>query len=155
MKHTIFVYGTLKRGYPNAHIGMPQATYRGEHITIDRYPLVIGGPWFTPYLINEPGNGCQVTGEVYEIGDTALRDVDELESVHLPNGYRRIKIAVRPIQAGGTAITNGSATHDGTNMMAWTYLRERNTINGIHDGPHDGPMSTYPLDPRYVPGPNR
>lgn len=138
MATTIFVYGTLKRGYPNAHIGMPQSTYLGEYRTVERFPLVIGGPWFTPYLINEPGSGFQVTGEVYKVGDAALRELDELESVHLPNGYRRIEIDVEPLS-------------DPARVKAWTYLRARHTIEGIHAGP----MEAYPLDPRYVPGPNR
>lgn len=133
-EYTVFVYGTLKRGYPNAHVGMPDATYLGTYRTVERYPLVIGGRWFTPYLIPEPGNGFQVTGEAYVVDDAVLAQLDELESVHLPNGYRRTELAIEPI--------DGSPPLE----KAWTYLRERRHIEGIHDGP----MEAYPLDARYV-----
>ncbi|MFT7576831.1 MAG: gamma-glutamylaminecyclotransferase [Alphaproteobacteria bacterium] len=135
--HTVFVYGTLKRGYPNAHIGMPRATYVGEYRTVEQYPLVIGGRWFVPNLLNELGVGFQVTGEVYKVDDTVLAELDQLEMVHLPNGYRRLEIAVEPIDVSAQPLGD-----------VWTYLRERQDVDGIHDGP----METYPLDSRYVPG---
>ena len=138
--YQVFVYGTLKRGYPNDHVGMPRAGFIGHYRTAERYPLVIGGKWYTPYLINEPGNGFQVAGEVYEVDEAVLAELDVLESVHLPNGYRRVEIALEPIDATETALGK-----------AWAYLRERRHIDGIHEGP----IETYPLDKRYVPGPNR
>lgn len=132
----VFVYGTLKRGYPNAHVGMPRAQYLGDYRTVQCYPLVIGGRWRSPYLINEPGVGFQVTGEVYEVDDTVLAELDELESIHRSDGYRRIRVAVEP------------ATPERLPLGAvWTYLRERRHIDGIHEGP----METYPLNAGYVP----
>jgi gamma-glutamylaminecyclotransferase len=138
--HQVFVYGTLKRGYPNSHIGMPQATFIGEYRTVARYPLVIGGQWFVPNLLNEPGEGHQVTGEAYEVDDAVLAELDELESVHLATGYRRIKIEIEPISESSPALGD-----------VWTYLRERRHVPIIHDGP----METYPLDARYVFGDDR
>lgn len=138
--HQVFVYGTLKRGYPNAHIGMPRATYLGDFRTAEGYPLVIGGRWRSPYLINEPGNGFQVTGELYSVSDEVLAELDYLESVHLPDGYRRFEIDLEPI-----------ATVVHTSNKGWTYLRERRHIDGIHDGP----MEIYPLDAGYIPGDQR
>ena len=138
--HQVFVYGTLKRGYPNAHIGMPCATFLGDYRTAERYPLVIGGRWFVPNLLNEPGNGCQVTGEVFAVDNAVLTELDRLESVHLADGYRRVEIAVEPADAASPPLGN-----------VWTYLRERQHIDGIHEGP----LETYPLDPRYVPGSKR
>ncbi len=138
--HQVFVYGTLKRGYPNAHIGMPRATFLGNYRTVECYPLVVGGRWFVPNLLNEPGQGFQVTGEAYAVDDTVLAELDDLESVHLATGYRRVEIAVEPMDAASPAL--------GT---VWTYLRERHHIDGIHEGP----MATYPLDNRYVPSAQR
>lgn len=138
--HQVFVYGTLKRGYPNAHIGMPRATYLGDYRTAERYPLIIGGRWFVPNLLNEPGVGLQVTGEAYAVDDKVLAELDRLESVHLADGYRRVEIALEPADAVSPPLGN-----------VWTYLRERRHIDGIHEGP----LETYPLDPRYVPGSKR
>jgi gamma-glutamylaminecyclotransferase len=134
--HHVFVYGTLKRGHPNAHIGMPRATFLGDYRTSERYPLIIGNEAYVPNLINEPGTGFQVTGELYEVDDSVLAELDQLESIHLPNGYRRLAIAIEPIKAVGAPLDR-----------AWTYLRERRHIKIIHDGP----MATYPLDRRYSP----
>jgi len=134
--HHVFVYGTLKRGYPNAHVGMPRATFLGHYRTSEHYPLIIANEGYVPNLINEPGNGYQVTGELYEVDDAVLAELDNLESTHLPNGYRRLQIPIDAINPIGTPIAN-----------AWTYLRDRQHINQIHDGP----METYPLDARYNP----
>ena len=136
--HIVFVYGTLKRGYPNAHVGMPRASFIGEARTVERYPLVIGGEWFVPNLINEPGEGFQVTGEVYQVDDAVLADLDALETVHLPNGYRRFEIEIEPIAPAGSRSMP---------TKAWTYLRKRQHIGDIHAGP----METYPLNAGYVP----
>lgn len=132
--HHVFVYGTLKRGYPNAHIGMPRSTFLGDYRTAQRYPLIIANGGYVPNLINEPGNGYQVTGELYEVDDSILSELDQLESTHLPNGYRRAEIFIEPNKAAGSPL-----------QSAWTYLRERRHIESIHDGP----MATYPLDARY------
>ena len=138
--HQDFVYGTLKRGYPNAHIGMPRATLLGTYRTVERYPLIIGGRWFSPNLLNEPGEGFQVTGEAYKVDDAVLAELDDLESVHLPTGYRRVRVTIEPLDDASPPLGD-----------VWTYLRERHHVEGIHDGP----METYPLDTRYVPSANR
>ena len=133
--HLVFVYGTLKRGYPNADFGMPRATFLGEYRTRECYPLVIGGKWNSPYLINEPGSGYRVTGEVYKVDELLLAELDEFESVHLERGYRRIAIGVEPMASDGHVVGK-----------AWAYLRERRHIEGIHAGP----METYPLEAGYI-----
>jgi gamma-glutamylaminecyclotransferase len=134
--HHVFVYGTLKRGRPNAHIGLPRAEFLGHYRTCERYPLVIAGPWYVPNLLGEPGDGFQVSGELYALADDILAELDDLESVHLPTGYRRVQIAIEPVDA--------PAPHPRT---AWTYLRDRRHAGIVHDGP----MAAYPLDDRYVP----
>lgn len=132
--HDVFVYGTLKRGFPNFEYNMLGARYVGRYRTVDAFPLVVGGLWHSPYLIDEPGQGHQVIGELFAVSDAHLPRLDELESVHLPNGYRRCEIQI-------------AAETDGTERTAWVYLKDRDTIEGIHDGP----MAEYPSDPRYIP----
>jgi gamma-glutamylaminecyclotransferase len=116
--HRVFVYGTLKRGFPN-HRYMTGATFVAEARTVDAYPLVVGGTWFTPYLIPEKGEGHRVKGELWDVPEHMMPALDTLESVHLPNGYRRSIISV---------VLDGS----GERVEAWIYFRERRLIAMIH-----------------------
>lgn len=134
--HRVFVYGTLKRGFPN-HPYMSGATFIGEARTRDAYPLVVGGTWFTPYLIPERGSGHPVKGELWEVPEAMMPALDELESTHLPNGYRRELI---PIETLG----------DGASVEAWAYFRKREHIAVIHTGNLDDYQ-----DRRYKPAADR
>lgn len=134
--HRVFVYGTLKRGFPN-HAFMDGAMFVGEALTVERYPLVVGGNWFTPYLLPEPGDGHQVKGELWDVPEAMMPALDTLESVHLPNGYRRQRIQIVPL---GCPFA----------LEAWTYLRERRHITIIHTGNLDDYQ-----DRRYVASPDR
>lgn len=118
--HRVFVYGTLKRGFPNHHF-MNGATFVGTGATVEAYPLVVGGQFFTPYLLPEPGVGQRIRGELWDVPDAMLPALDDLESVHLPNGYRRQQITIEP--DGG-----------GDQGAAWTYFRERRHIALVHTG---------------------
>ena len=116
--HRVFVYGTLKRGFPN-HRYLAGATFLGNAVMSDAYPLVVGGTWFTPYLIPEKGVGHRVMGEIWDVPEHMMPSLDRLESVHLPNGYRR---QIAPV------IVEGS----GEQTDAWVYFRERRHIPVIH-----------------------
>jgi len=131
--HKVFVYGTLKRGFQNYESGLADAHCAGRFRTAEKFPLVIGGKWFSPNLIDEPGNGYRVYGEVFDVTADCLAVLDRIESVHRPNGYKRIRIAVEP-DAGGSAID------------VWAYLKDRANIDGIHTEP----MAEYVFDPRYI-----
>lgn len=130
-RNLVFVYGTLKRGFPN-HAYMDGSTFIADVQTVEPYPLVVGGTWFTPYLIPEKGSGHRVRGELWDVPDERMPALDELESVHLPNGYRRHRIPV-------------SQEKTGTAVDAWTYFRERRHIAVIHSGTLDDYQ-----DRRYV-----
>lgn len=86
MVHKVFVFGTLKRGFPLHDQGLSAAKFLGIYRTRKRYPLLIAGPWFVPMMFNESGVGCHVTGELYEVGDkaiessTGLRTLENLET---------------------------------------------------------------------------
>lgn len=92
--HRIFVYGTLKSGCAN-HNGMLQAEVcLGDYSTVEKYPLVLTGPWYSPVMFPEPGVGHCVHGEVYEVNDEKLAELDEFEYLHLPKGFRRFELEV-------------------------------------------------------------
>jgi len=92
--HWVFVYGTLKRGYPN-HPLLHHAIFEGCYVTIERYPLIIGGPHFTPFLLSRTGVGKHVRGEVYRVDDEELAMLDVLENVG--ENYHRERTLVRAL----------------------------------------------------------
>lgn len=46
-----------------------------------RYPLVVGGRYHSPYLLDIPSKGSKVKGELYAVDDATLADMDHLEKV--------------------------------------------------------------------------
>ncbi|KAG4206288.1 hypothetical protein ERO13_A03G000100v2 [Gossypium hirsutum] len=83
----IFTYGTLKQGHGNHHliqdlILQQDAIFLGFHVTHQPHPLVIG-PHGIPYLINLPGHGHQVKGELYSVSTRGLVRLDELEGISI------------------------------------------------------------------------
>ncbi|CAH8331813.1 unnamed protein product [Eruca vesicaria subsp. sativa] len=81
----VFSYGTLKRGFSN-HVLMQDlirsgdASFKGVYQTLDKYPLVCG-PYRVPFLLNKPGSGQRVTGELYAVSPRGLSRLDELEGI--------------------------------------------------------------------------
>ncbi len=131
--HKVFVYGTVKRGFPNDVTGSLGFNWIGRFRTVDAFPLVVGGKWYSPYLIAEPGAGHRVFGEILEIDDQGLAKLDLMEGTHVPEGYRRMAIAIEN-------------NDDGAPFDAWTYVKDRDAIEDIHSEP----MAEYALDSRYV-----
>ena len=131
--HKVFIYGTLKRGFPNHEAGLAAAQFLGCVRTLEAYPLVIGGRWFSPYLIDEPGQGQRVFGELFAVDAAGLALLDRMEGVGRPEGYRRICVAVAGPQ-GQTALD------------AWTFVKDRAAIAVIHSAA----MAEYRHDSRYV-----
>lgn len=129
----VFVYGTLKEGFPNHHL-LPSSQLVGECRTVARWPLVIAGEWFSPILIDDHGSGSKVTGELYSLDDSSLEFLDELEGVGAPLGFSRIEIVV-----------------DIRSVPVWTYAKPSELVSSVHEGP----FAAYVLDPRYVPGEQR
>lgn len=131
--HRVFVYGTLKRGFPNYDAAITAFRCLGRFRTVEAYPLVVGGKWFSVYLIDEPGEGKPVFGEIFEVDDDGLGTLGRMEGTHLSNGYHRLTLAVESSD-GGSA------------FEAYSYAKRRDDIDGIHSEPLD----EYALDPRYV-----
>jgi gamma-glutamylaminecyclotransferase len=97
MKQLVFVYGTLKEGFPN------YATNQGVRLpgvfrTRERYPLYLVGDRCSPWLIDMPGDGEHISGQVFEVDHAALAAMDTLERVAEPDGYRRVAIEVDGLQ---------------------------------------------------------
>lgn len=119
MRHLVFVYGTLKRGFPNHDPLMTGERLLGLYRTLEALPMVISGQWFSPVVFPERGVGERISGEVYEVDDAKLAQLDKLESVHLPTGYIREELTVEPVAGGGP-------------VAAWIYMKPRDRVAMIH-----------------------
>ncbi|XP_075994073.1 gamma-glutamylaminecyclotransferase-like [Genypterus blacodes] len=109
----VFVYGTLKKGQPNHYRLFDKANGEAEFLasasTSEKFPLVIAGEYNIPFLLNLPGQGQQVQGEIYRVDQQMLRYLDELESV--PSMYQRtvVKLQVKECE-GEEQLSPGSST---------------------------------------------
>ncbi|XP_075708563.1 protein O-mannosyl-transferase TMTC4 isoform X3 [Rhinoderma darwinii] len=101
--HIIFVYGTLKKGQPNANVMTDpkhgKAVFKGTGRTIDKYPLVIAQEANIPFLMNVPGTGHHIAGEIYSVDDQMLQFLDEFESC--PDMYQRTIKRIEIVEWGG------------------------------------------------------
>ncbi|KAH8415961.1 hypothetical protein KR222_005305, partial [Zaprionus bogoriensis] len=79
----LFVYGALKYGQPSnsilANTGNGYANFWCRATTTQKLPLVIATRYNIPFLLNKPGVGYYVTGEIYEVDDRMLNSLDNLE----------------------------------------------------------------------------
>ena len=94
----VFVFGTLKNGFPLHRRGLGDATYLGLYCTARSYPMLVAGPWFAPMMFYEPGSGMRVSGELYQV-DPALERLDRMESIGKAGNFRR-RIRVVPARRG-------------------------------------------------------
>ena len=47
----VFVFGTLKHGFPLHEEGLSGAEFLGRCRTVQRYPMLIAGPRFAPMIL--------------------------------------------------------------------------------------------------------
>ncbi|KAL8050609.1 hypothetical protein ABFX02_06G091600 [Erythranthe guttata] len=109
----IFTYGTLKQGFSNHALlqdmmATGDATFLGCCRTRRSLPLVCG-PYRVPFLLNLPGRGDRVSGEIYAVSAAALARMDELEGVTRGH-YERLPIEIeeRPEEAVEAYYAHGS-----------------------------------------------
>ena len=91
--HSVFVFGTLKQGFPNSSTNKGSRV-AGGFITVNRYPLYLVGERCSPWLVLSEGEGLQVRGQVFTVDEATLGEMDRLERVHKTDGYRRVQVQV-------------------------------------------------------------
>lgn len=91
--HYVFVYGTLKEGFPNYQFNKGKRV-KGTFVTKDRYPFYLVGNRFAPWLILDRGKGYHIKGQVFHVDETTLKDMDILELISEQDGYRKVEIPV-------------------------------------------------------------
>ena len=132
----VFVYGTLKAGFRNQHWNGARLIER--YRSLERYPLLVLGPSYLPWLSEQPGQGEQVIGELYEADAAQLAKMDELEELDKPDWYRRGEIELEP-ERGGEVLT------------ALVYFGS--PVRAAIETVHAGPMSEYTMEieQRFLP----
>jgi gamma-glutamylaminecyclotransferase len=132
MPQLVFVFGTLKQGFPNFATNKGTRV-GGDFVTVERYPLYLVGERFSPWLVDAAGEGEQVVGQVFEVDQPALDAMDVLERITEPDGYRRVAMKVRAM-GGDLAST----------LDVHAYVKQR-----AHFRPADarlGPLREYTLE---------
>ncbi|MDM9644843.1 gamma-glutamylcyclotransferase family protein [Rhizobium sp. S163] len=128
----VFIYGTLKRGFPLFEKGLHGARYLGDVETIELYPMYIAGSFYGPMMLDRPGEGLQVRGELFEVEEGRLQTLDELEAVGQEGSFRST-VDVAPV-GGGVPTT------------AIGFMKSEKWLDPLHSG-H---LSDY-QDRRFVP----
>lgn len=119
LQHTVFVYGTLKRLFTNhvRYLGVSEnrggARYLGRAQSVEKYPLVVRPKHLlpatlAPVLLDAPGAGYQIKGEVFKVDGSTLEGLDLLEGVNKGLYYQKV-IPVRLDDAGGGGDGHGRA----------------------------------------------
>ncbi|XP_037088268.1 gamma-glutamylaminecyclotransferase-like [Pollicipes pollicipes] len=107
----VFVYGTLKAGEPNHRLLMDEQTGLARlvapAVTERRLPLVIASRYNIPYLVDAPGQGHRVRGELYAVDVAKLAWLDRFEGV--PRHYERCAESVVRLDAAGGATVAAQA----------------------------------------------
>ncbi|HZM36199.1 MAG TPA: gamma-glutamylcyclotransferase family protein [Burkholderiales bacterium] len=132
MRTRVFVYGTLKEGFPN--FGTNTGTrIPGVFVTKDRYPLYLIGERHSPWMINTPGEGKQVIGQIFEVNLEVLERMDILQRVSAPDGYERTQITVR---------SQSAESED--ELLVHAYLKHPRNLSGAEI--IAGPFSEYTVE---------
>ena len=133
MAHLIFVFGTLKEGFRNFHVNRGQRV-PGDFVTALPHPLYIAGDRGLPWLLQRPGQGLPVVGQLFGVDDEALALMDQLERVDEPGYYERRRISVLPRAASSAGTAPAPAP-----IEAWVYFGSELGFTGalLHAGPID------------------
>lgn len=75
--HRVFVYGTLKRGFCR-HRALSTQNFLGAATTVPSYRLFDLGSY--PGLVQD-NDGASIKGELYEVDDLCLAELDAIEGV--------------------------------------------------------------------------
>ncbi|POH31640.1 MULTISPECIES: gamma-glutamylcyclotransferase family protein [Sinorhizobium] len=114
----VFIFGTLKKGFPLHRRGLAHAAYLGPYRTAANYPMLVAGPWFAPMMFHEPGSGLRVSGELYAIDPATLERLDR--TIGKPGNFRR-RIRVVP-------------RRHGRRCEALAYFKARFLASPVHTG---------------------
>uniref|UniRef100_A0A8U7NJZ6 Gamma-glutamylaminecyclotransferase n=1 Tax=Corvus moneduloides TaxID=1196302 RepID=A0A8U7NJZ6_CORMO len=120
----VFVYGTLKKGQPNykhmINTAKGLAKFQGRGRTVEKYPLVIAGKYNIPYMLNIPGTGHHVAGEIYSVDEQMLQFLDEFEGC--PDMYQRTLMRIQVPRAAADGVLECFVYSTATYPPEWVGL---------------------------------
>lgn len=128
----VFIYGTLKRSFALHDKGLTGAQFLGNYQTVEPYPLYIAREFFGPMMLDRPGEGLVVQGELYLADDQRLDLIDELEDTS-KSGSFRTDLIVEPVGGGVRLKSSG-------------YMKDESWLIPLHSGY----LSDY-QDRRFIP----
>ncbi|MCB1741804.1 MAG: gamma-glutamylcyclotransferase [Gammaproteobacteria bacterium] len=131
--YRVFVFGTLKDGFPNHAVNQGRRL-PGTFRTCAPLPLYLVGERCSPWLLDQPGEGHQVLGEVFEVDADGLAAMDVLERVDRADGYQRVEIDVEPCDAAAP----------GGGLRVHAYLKAPRQL--LPDMQRLGPLAVYTLE---------
>ncbi|XP_032746077.1 gamma-glutamylaminecyclotransferase-like [Rattus rattus] len=131
----IFVYGTPKWGQPNHKVTLDQshglAAFRGRGCTVES-----AGEHNIPWLLDLPGKGHCVAGEIYEVAEQMLCFLDDFEGC--PSMYQRTALQVRVLEWEGAGGPGDSVQcfvyNTATYAPKWLFLPYHKSYDS--EGPH-------------------
>lgn len=126
--HLLFVYGSLKEGFPNFHVNKGRRL-AGEYRTARPCALyLINGQ--LPCLMPALAGGVHVSGQLFEVSPAELAAMDTLERVGEPGGYARTLIELERVDRGAVQT-----------LQAFVYAQDESQL--MRSGPHLGPLAEY------------
>lgn len=153
----VFVYGTLKQGQPNHKVMLDStngcATFQGRGHTMEPYPLVIAGEHNIPCLLNLPGHGQCVAGEIYIVDEQMLRFLDEFEGC--PDMYQRTQVQIAVLEWEGAPRTPAESPATERTLQCFVYSTATYPPEWVHLPYHDSYDSEGTHGLRYNPRENR
>lgn len=129
MSELVFVYGTLKEGFPNH--GRNNGRRIGDlYRTRQPFPFYVvrlANEDRAPWLVFKPGEGHHVLGQVFEVDGADLAAMDRFEEVGLAAGYLRVPIELEAADEATTAV------------RAYAYMKQEHQLAECLacEGPYD------------------
>lgn len=152
----VFVYGTLKKGFPNWHVMPPCCIFLGTAKTSQSYPLVVSDTLGIPYMLDLPDHpqSHQVYGELYAASTAGQALLDDFEGVSTGFYYRKF-VDVLVTDTTDDRIpqpepTCGNVLKVGSTVKAGLYFRGEKgpKVTEAHTVDH---LKTLPMHPSYTP----
>lgn len=128
----LFVYGSLKQGFPNAHVNSGERI-PGVYRTRQPLPMYLLGDGQVPCLVLAPGSGEQVLGELYRVDASGLAAMDRLERLGESDGYLRQSVEVEAVGPQKSEV-----------VSAYAYMKRPEQLPP--QAPRVGPLAEYTME---------